>query len=158
MPVTEKDRGILARTIWGEARDENVVGQIAIAWTIRNWLFDGKPKSWWRRICQRLPGAVPVQLLEQNRSDPTAQPKPLNVWSSAPEALGVVTRTRDIKDCAKPIDPLLGAQLINQRVCLCSSDIKSAVAFFKMDFSRSGRAIRASSSCIFCRSGVSALF
>lgn len=69
MAVTEKNRGILARTIWGEARDENVVSQIAIAWTIRNWLFDGRPKSWWRRICQRLPGAVPVQLLEQNRSD-----------------------------------------------------------------------------------------
>lgn len=40
--------------------------------------------------------------------DPTAQPKPLNVGTSAPEAVGVVTRTSDIKDCAKPIDRLLG--------------------------------------------------
>src|SRR5690606_41069604 len=39
--------------------------------------------------------------------NPAAQPKPLNVWSSAPETVGVVTRTSDIKDCAKPINRLL---------------------------------------------------
>jgi len=63
--------------------------------------------------------------------NPAAQPKPLNVWSSAPETVGVVTRTSDIKDCAKPINRLLGAQLINQRVRSCSSDIKSAVALIE---------------------------
>lgn len=89
--------------------------------------------------------------------NPAAQPKPLNVWSSAPETVGVVTRTSDIKDSANPINRLVRAQLINQRLRSCSSDIKSAVAFFKMDFSRSSRAIRASNSWIFCCSGVSAL-
>jgi hypothetical protein len=34
-----------------------------------------------------------------------------------------------------PINRLLCTQLINQRVCSCSSDIKSAVAFFKSDLS-----------------------
>lgn len=38
--------------------------------------------------------------------NPAMQPKPFNVWSSAPEAVGVVTRTSDIKDCAKPINRL----------------------------------------------------
>lgn len=63
--------------------------------------------------------------------DPTAQPKSLNAWSSALEAAGVVTRTSDIKDCAKPIDRLVDAQRVNPRVRSCSSHIKSVVAFLK---------------------------
>lgn len=47
MTVTEKDRDILARTLWGEARGEELTGQIAVAWTIRNRVFDGTAKSWW---------------------------------------------------------------------------------------------------------------
>ncbi|PWK42197.1 hypothetical protein C7534_1054 [Pseudomonas sp. OV226] len=47
MKVTENDRDILARTLWGEARGESLAGQIAVAWTIRNRVFDGKTKSWW---------------------------------------------------------------------------------------------------------------
>jgi len=43
--------------------------------------------------------------------------------------MGVVARASDIKDHAKQIDRLLGAQLINQRVHSCSSDIKSAIDF-----------------------------
>lgn len=56
MPVTEKDRDILARTIWGEARGESSAGKVAVAWTIRNRVFDGKEKSWWGEgyagVCQ----------------------------------------------------------------------------------------------------------
>lgn len=47
MAVTERDRDILARTLWGEARGETLAGQIAVAWTIRNRVNDGKDKSWW---------------------------------------------------------------------------------------------------------------
>ena len=47
MTATENDRDILARTLWGEARGESLAGQIAVAWTIRNRVNDGKPKSWW---------------------------------------------------------------------------------------------------------------
>ena len=47
MSATEKDRDILARTLWGEARGEGTAGQIAVAWTIRNRVFDGKTNSWW---------------------------------------------------------------------------------------------------------------
>lgn len=47
MTPTEKDRDILARTLWGEARGESLAGQIAVAWTIRNRVNDGKSKSWW---------------------------------------------------------------------------------------------------------------
>jgi N-acetylmuramoyl-L-alanine amidase len=47
MPITEKDRDVLARTIWGEARGESSAGKVAVAWTIRNRVFDGKEKSWW---------------------------------------------------------------------------------------------------------------
>ncbi|VVQ25982.1 cell wall hydrolase [Pseudomonas fluorescens] len=47
MPITDKDRDILARTLWGEARGESLAGQIAVAWTIRNRVFDGRAKSWW---------------------------------------------------------------------------------------------------------------
>lgn len=56
MPVSEKDRDIFARTLWGEARGESLAGQIAVAWTIRNRVNDGKDKSWWGEgyagVCQ----------------------------------------------------------------------------------------------------------
>ena len=47
MTVSENDRDILARSLWGEARGESLAGQIAVAWTIRNRVNDGKTKSWW---------------------------------------------------------------------------------------------------------------
>ena len=55
--ATEKDRYILARTLWGEARGESLAGQIAVAWTIRNRVDDGNTKSWWGEgyagVCQK---------------------------------------------------------------------------------------------------------
>lgn len=57
MNATEKDRDILARTLWGEARGESLAGQIAVAWTIRNRVNDGNAKSWWGEgyvgVCQK---------------------------------------------------------------------------------------------------------
>jgi len=72
LPVTEKDRDILARTLWGEARGEGTAGQIAVAWTIRNRAFDGKEKSWWGEsyagVCQK-----PYQFSCWNKTDPNDQ-------------------------------------------------------------------------------------
>ncbi|WP_350649525.1 cell wall hydrolase [Pseudomonas sp. HY13-MNA-CIBAN-0226] len=69
MIVSEKDRDILARTLWGEARGESLAGQIAVAWTIRNRVFDGKARSWWGEgysgVCQK-----PYQFSCWNKSDP----------------------------------------------------------------------------------------
>ena len=69
MAVTEKDRDILARTLWGEARGESLAGQIAVAWTIRNRVNDGKTKSWWGEgyagVCQ-----APYQFSCWNKNDP----------------------------------------------------------------------------------------
>lgn len=69
MIVTDKDRDIVARTLWGEARGESVAGQIAVAWTVRNRVFDGKPKSWWGEgyagVCQK-----PYQFSCWNKNDP----------------------------------------------------------------------------------------
>jgi hypothetical protein len=69
MTATEKDRDILARTIFGEARGEGVAGQIAVAWTIRNRVNDGKDKSWWGEgyagVCQK-----PYQFSCWNKNDP----------------------------------------------------------------------------------------
>lgn len=57
MPVTDKDHDILARTLWGEARGESLAGHIAVAWTIRNRVNDGRAKSWWGEgytgVCQK---------------------------------------------------------------------------------------------------------
>lgn len=44
MTTSDKDRDSLARTLWGESRGEGFEGQIAVAWTIRNRVFDGKAK------------------------------------------------------------------------------------------------------------------
>ena len=69
MIATEKDRDVLARTLWGEARGEGLSGQIAVAWTIRNRVQDGKAKSWWGEgyagVCQK-----PYQFSCWNKNDP----------------------------------------------------------------------------------------
>jgi hypothetical protein len=81
---------------------------------------------------------------------PTAQSKAFYIRCAAPETPSVVARAGHFKHLAQPLNRLVDAQLVNQRERSRSSDIKSAVAFFKIDFSRSRRAIRASSSWIFC--------
>jgi len=72
MTVTDKDRDILARTLWGEARGESLAGQIAVAWTIRNRVNDGNDKSWWGEgytgVCQK-----PYQFSCWNKTDPNYQ-------------------------------------------------------------------------------------
>lgn len=88
MPVTEKDRDILARTLWGEARGEALAGQIAVAWSIRNRVNDGKDKSWWGEgyagVCQK-----PYQFSCWNKNDPNyaylsgAKPIPFREFAQA---------------------------------------------------------------------------
>jgi len=88
MTVYEKDRDILARTLWGEARGESLAGQIAVAWTIRNRVNDGKAKSWWGEgyagVCQK-----PYQFSCWNKSDPNyaylsgAKPIPFREFAQA---------------------------------------------------------------------------
>lgn len=72
MSVSEKDRDIFARTLWGEARGEGLAGQIAVAWTVRNRVFDGKDKSWWGEgyagVCQKA-----WQFSCWNKTDPNYQ-------------------------------------------------------------------------------------
>ncbi|MCE0464918.1 cell wall hydrolase [Pseudomonas uvaldensis] len=69
MTVSERDRDILARTLWAEARGEGLAGQIAVAWTIRNRVEDGKTKSWWGEgyagVCLK-----PYQFSCWNQNDP----------------------------------------------------------------------------------------
>lgn len=67
--VTDQDRAVLALTLWGEARGEGLAGMVAVAWTIRNRVNDGKDKSWWGEgytgVCQR-----PYQFSCWNTNDP----------------------------------------------------------------------------------------
>ena len=69
MTATAKDRDVLARTLWGEARGESLTGQIAVAWTIQNRVNDGNTKSWWGEgyagVCQK-----PYQFSCWNKNDP----------------------------------------------------------------------------------------
>ncbi|MEN5032530.1 cell wall hydrolase [Pseudomonas sp. Ps21-P2] len=69
MTVTDKDRDVLARTVYGEARGEGLAGMVAVAWTIRNRVNDGQEKSWWGEgyagVCQK-----PYQFSCWNRGDP----------------------------------------------------------------------------------------
>jgi len=88
MTVSERDRDILARTLWGEARGESLAGQIAVAWTIRNRVTDGKAKSWWGEgyagVCQK-----PYQFSCWNKNDPNyaylsgAKPIPYREFAQA---------------------------------------------------------------------------
>lgn len=91
MTTSEKDRDILARTLWGEARGEGFDGQIAVAWTIRNRVFDGKDKSWWGEgyagVCLK-----PWQFSCWNQNDPNyaylsgAKPIPAAQFAQAQRA------------------------------------------------------------------------
>ena len=91
MTATENDRNILARTLWGEARGESLAGQIAVAWTIRNRVFDGKAKSWWGEgyagVCLK-----PWQFSCWNKNDPNyaylsgAKPIPAAQYAQALKA------------------------------------------------------------------------
>jgi len=69
MNVTDKDRDVLARTLWGEARGEGLAGMVAVAWSIRNRVEDGRDKSWWGEgyagVCQK-----PYQFSCWNKNDP----------------------------------------------------------------------------------------
>lgn len=69
MTASEKDRDVLARTLWGEARGEGVAGQVAVAWTIRNRVDDGKPNSWWGEGCAGV-CLKPYQFSCWNKNDP----------------------------------------------------------------------------------------
>lgn len=71
MTYTADDLDVLTRTIWGEARGETPEGRIAVGWTIRNRVFDGKTKSWWgegyRGVC-----TAPWQFSCWNANDPNS--------------------------------------------------------------------------------------
>jgi spore germination cell wall hydrolase CwlJ-like protein len=107
MTATEKDRDILARTLWGEARGESLAGQIAVAWTIRNRVFDGKAKSWWGEdyagVCLK-----PWQFSCWNKNDPNfaylsgAKPIPFREFAQAQIAADQVL-------AGKVLDPTGGA-------------------------------------------------
>lgn len=99
MTVTEKDRDVLARTLWGEARGEGLAGQIAVAWTIRNRVDmdlhnDGKP-DWWGEgyagVCLK-----PWQFSCWNKNDPNyaylsgAKPIPAGQLPQARKAADIV--------------------------------------------------------------------
>ena len=96
MTATDRDRDVLARTLWGEARGESLAGQIAVAWTIRNRVKDGKAKSWWGEgyagVCLK-----PYQFSCWNRNDPNfaylsgAKPIPFQEFAQAQIAADQVT-------------------------------------------------------------------
>ena len=92
MTETEKDRDVLARTLWGEARGETLAGMVAVAWSIRNRVEmdlhnDGKP-DWWGEgyagVCLK-----PYQFSCWNKNDPNfpflsgAKPIPVSEMAKA---------------------------------------------------------------------------
>lgn len=107
MSATEKDLDILARTLYGEARGETLAGMVAVAWTIRNRVNDGKAKSWWGEgyagVCLK-----PYQFSCWNKNDPNfpflSGAKPIPVAEMA-KAVMVATA---VMDGAYP-DPTGGA-------------------------------------------------
>ncbi|MGS0735552.1 cell wall hydrolase [Pseudomonas sp. GG8] len=91
MSASPADIEILARTLWGEARGEGLSGMIAVGWSIRNRVNDGKDKSWWGEgyagVCQ-----APWQYSCWNKNDPNypflsgARPIPAGEMSAARQA------------------------------------------------------------------------
>ena len=101
------DIDVLARTLWGEARGEGPAGQIAVAWTIRNRVNDGKAKSWWGEgyagVCQ-----APWQFSCWNKNDPN-YPYLSGAKQIPPSQYALVVRAaKTVVDGATP-DPTGGA-------------------------------------------------
>jgi spore germination cell wall hydrolase CwlJ-like protein len=71
MTHDDHDIDIMAKTIWGEARGEELAGQIAVAWVIRN-----RAERYWAGRLVGMPGAVakvclqPWQFSCWNENDP----------------------------------------------------------------------------------------
>lgn len=57
---------------WFEARGESLAGQIAVAWTVRNRMFDGKDRSWWGEGYAGV-SLKPYQFNCCNKADPNYQ-------------------------------------------------------------------------------------
>jgi spore germination cell wall hydrolase CwlJ-like protein len=95
MTTTEKDRDILARTLWAEARGEGLAGQVAVGCVIRNRVNDGKDRSWWGEgytgVCLK-----PNQFSCWNKNDPNypylsgAKPIPPKQFAQAQRAADLV--------------------------------------------------------------------
>ena len=95
MTTTEKDRDILARTLWAEARGEGLAGQVAVGCVIRNRVNDGKDRSWWGEgyagVCLK-----PYQFSCWNKNDPNypylsgAKPIPPKQFAQAQRAADLV--------------------------------------------------------------------
>lgn len=101
------DIDVLARTLWGEARGEGPAGQVAVAWTIRNRVNDGKAKSWWGEgyagVCQ-----APYQFSCWNKNDPN-YPYLSGAKEIPPSQYAIVMRSaRAVVDGTTP-DPTGGA-------------------------------------------------
>ncbi|UZD96660.1 cell wall hydrolase [Pseudomonas corrugata] len=94
MTISEKDRDVLARTLWGEARGEGLAGQIAVAWTIRNRVEDGRGKSRWGEgyagVCLK-----PYQFSCWNKKDPN-YPSLDGATEISPEQLAQARRAADL--------------------------------------------------------------
>ena len=107
MAANERDRDILARTLWGEARGESQAGQIAVAWTIRNRVNDGKTNSWWGEgyagVCQK-----PYQFSCWNKNDPNF-PYLSNAKPIPPRELAQARSVADLVIDGKAQDPTGGA-------------------------------------------------
>jgi spore germination cell wall hydrolase CwlJ-like protein len=95
MNASEKDRDILARTLWAEARGEGLPGQVAVGCVIRNRVNDGKDRSWWGEgytgVCLK-----PYQFSCWNKNDPNypylsgAKPIPPKQFAQAQRAADLV--------------------------------------------------------------------
>lgn len=89
MIPSDQDVEILARTLWAEARGEGAGGMIAVGWSIRNRVNDGKDKSWWGEgysgVCE-----APWQYSCWNKNDPNY----LCISGAKPIPLGELTAAR----------------------------------------------------------------
>jgi spore germination cell wall hydrolase CwlJ-like protein len=107
MTVTEQDRDVLARTLWGEARGEGPAGMVAVAWSIRNRVEDGKDKSWWGEgytgVCQK-----PYQFSCWNEGDPN-QPYLISMKQIPFRELAQCRIAADQVIDGKVVDPTGGA-------------------------------------------------
>jgi hypothetical protein len=92
MIATADDLWILASTVYGEARGEPLVGQVAVAWTVRNRALH---HSTWRGQSIQQICLAPKQYSCWNEGDPN-RPKVLAVTLNDPVFLGCLHVAIDV--------------------------------------------------------------
>ena len=126
---------VAARTLWGEARGEPLIGQTAVAWVLRNRLYSGKWGHTLASVC-----LWPSQFSCWNADDPN-RIKMCELVDSGPELQTLAALLDDVMNAKCAADPTEGATYYfnpNSALPYWASEFQYVGTFGSQKFYREG--------------------